>query len=489
MSGELRFLVNLGSWFRDAAGRSIRQTVGPMIVDAAVREVVGRAMRTSTDRHTRDMQGRQEAADAALARLSERTRALEEGTERRLREHADQLAGRLDASAAQTRDETREAVRAELAEQERTVLAAIDVERRERRDAVAALRSDVDELVGERASARAAAVDWLADAQAVHDLIEATLPHRRYSPGAVDGLARRLATARSTLADGHAQAALSAAQDAYHDLRDLRVDVELRHRDWVVASTDAAEALLTVQSVLERDTDFPVHGADGAELEGVRFDLRHWSAGELEALRAEVAGTLAAVGDEASPMGTPELRDVVDGAVPAYWRRWDEVVERAEMRLLGSQLRWEIADQMVTTLDQVGGYVLRDQTYAGGDERSAYYAKLSDPGGNEIVVEVAPEPDDVTGNRARVLSYDRDASSEQARRARSEEILSLLRSRGIEISNSVCLPGEADPAPRDLDAVRAAPAQAPAPASLPSPESAPASAPSPSSASAPASAT
>jgi hypothetical protein len=454
VSGKKQYHIDMSEWFRRQISKPLSRVVGAALADPAVADAVRRQTGASVDRDLRSIQDRQRGVEQVVGQLSEQTRQLERETNRRMREHAERTEQRLRATSGQLRDELRD----QLSAQERSLRAEIADERRRRQDAISTLQRQLTDIAHDREQAAGAARAWLADAQAMHDLIEDTLPHERHAPGKLAGLGLRLATAQRNIEEGRPEAALAVVQETFHALSDLRVDLELRHRDWVVARAEAAQALLVVEGLLQRDADLPMRAPDGRELEGVRFDLGHWSKGELALLREEVAEAVAAVRDSANdlarPMSTEDLRAVKERRAPQYERRWEEIVERAQTRLLASQLRVNVADAVVTTLDQVAGYVLEDGAYAGEDQRAAFYAKLCHPNGNEIVVEVAPAADDTAQSTMRILSYDHDTVSEEQRQARAREIATRLRAQGLGVADPKTEPGAPDPRFLDLEELR-----------------------------------
>jgi hypothetical protein len=173
-------------------------------------------------------------------------------------------------------------------------------------------------------------------------------------------------------------------------------------------------------------------------------DVDHWSRGELGVIRAKLADAEHAVRTDDSPMSVDDLRRVIDTSAPEYARRLDEIVETAEQRLIASQLRVNVAQEVVDTLDRVGGYLFVSSHYEGEDLREAYYTRLDHPNGNQIVVEVAPEDSGPFGSTVRVLSYDRDIGAESLRRARARDIADALRRRGLAVPEPVTETGEPD---------------------------------------------
>jgi hypothetical protein len=200
-----------------------------------------------------------------------------------------------------------------------------------------------------------------------------------------------------------------------------------------------------VRRSAEESAGRPLQGPDGRELVGSTGDVDHWARGELAVLRTKLADAERAVRADDSPMSLDDLRRVVETSAPEYARRLDDLVEEAEQRLVASQLRVNVAQEVVDTLDRVGGYLFVSGRYESEDFREAYYTRLDHPNGNKIVVEVAPDDGGPLGSTVRILSYDRDVGSEDLRRARARDIADALRRRGLAVPDPVAEPGEPDP--------------------------------------------
>jgi hypothetical protein len=437
MSGKKAYHVDMSAWFRRQIRDRVRALLEPGLLEG-VRAETRAELQGDLDR----MRSRQDRVDATVRRLGEQARHVEERTNQRLREHMagvdERLQQQRDGFGAQLGE-----VRAQVAEQERALRADLDAARAEARRETAQLRLEVQQ---DKQRAAAAAAAWLDDARAMRDLIVDGLPHERYAPGALARLEQHLDTARTTLEQGHAEAALAGGQSAFHELSDLRVDLELKHREWTLLRAAALEALATVRRSADERAHRSMRAPDGRELVGSVGEVDHWARGELGVLRAKLADAEQAVRSADSPMSIDDLRRVVETSAPEYSRRLDDLVEEAEQRLIASQLRVNVAQEVVDTLDRVGGYLFVSGHYVGGDFREAYYTRLDLPNSEStIVVEVAPGQDGPLGSTVRILSYDDDTGSEDLRHARARDVTAALRGAGLAVPDPVAEPGKPDP--------------------------------------------
>ncbi|MEV7008577.1 hypothetical protein [Streptosporangium sp. NPDC051022] len=438
MSGVKRISVDQGEWARvqreAARFRDVRRDLPEMI--SRVRQQNQREI----ERAFGEVDRRQREVEQALEGLSDRAREFERATNRRLREQS----ARMREALRTTREEIRRETRELLAEQER----ALRSELRRVDEGLAALRDD-------KARESEAARRTLADGRLMHDVIRDRLPHERFAPGRLADLEARLAAAQAHLDAGMGGPALAGAQEAYHRLRELRVEIELRDREWREALLDARDSLTTVRERIRASVRLPVFAEDGTALDDIELDVDFWSKGGLSRLGDELDAALNRVADDATPLDLAELRKIAGEHAPAFAERLTGIVERADLALRSSQVRVNIADLVVRTLDEESGYSLEDSTYGGGDERNAFYAKLRHPNGSEIVVDVSPESDDSADCALRLLSYETDTASDDERSERAHVIADSLKSRGLKVETPVAERDEPDPRQADFDLLRA----------------------------------
>ena len=91
-------------------------------------------------------------------------------------------------------------------------------------------------------------------------------------------------------------------------------------------------------------------------------------------------------------------------------------------------------------------------TFAGGDQRDAFYSKLKHPDESEIVVEVAPD-EDGKSCVLRVMSYETGNPDESQRVARVHAIANSMREQGLS-GTAAAETDEPDPALKDFTRLR-----------------------------------
>ncbi|WP_052424847.1 hypothetical protein [Streptomyces fulvoviolaceus] len=393
--------------------REVKRDIPRLFADVRART------QADIDRAFNSVAERQRRQQEAVDKLSDQTRALEADTTRRLREQADSLRQELRETAGRIEQDTRQRLEEQRKETER----AIAVER----DRIGVLEQD-------RARAEITAQTWLADARTMADLIDGELPHDRYAPGQLDRLRRRIATAEQTTADGRFDAALAGAQEAFHGLSELRVDVEQREFERCLAQKEAIEALVQVEALTEENRERPVVGPDAEVIAGYVLDVVHWSEGEYDRVRQDTAQALARARDPQT--GVEDLRSLREDEAPRLEQSLGETVERAGMRQLTSQMRVNLADVVADRLAEIGFFDLveKESGYVDGDFRKAFRARLrNEASGNEITVEIEQADKDSDQCVIRVVSHDYDVTAEAELRDRSDAVYEVLREQGAPI--------------------------------------------------------
>ncbi|MFG2881599.1 hypothetical protein ACGFYV_04625 [Streptomyces sp. NPDC048297] len=428
MSCRKRIQVDQSDWYRlQQRARQLREVnrdIPRLFADvrAQTQAEIDRAFTSVTERQRRQQK--------AVDKLSEQTRRLEAETTNRLREQADRLRQELRETAGRIEQDTRQ----RLEEQRRETERAIAAERAQRRAEITELAGRIDELEQDRARAEATVRTWLADARTMAGMIDGELPHDRYAPGRLDRLRRRLTTAEETAVAGRFDAALAVAQEAFHELSDLRVDIEQREFERCLAQKEAVEALVRLEAVAEENRQRPVVGPDAEVIDGYVLDVAHWSEGEYDRVRQETAQALARARDPQTD--TVDLRGLRDEEAPRLERSLGDAVERAGMRQLTSQMRVNLADVVAETLTEIGSYDLveKESGYVGGDPRGAFRARLrNEASGNEITVEIEQADKDSDQCVIRVVSHDYDTTSEAELRDRADAVYQALREQGVPV--------------------------------------------------------
>jgi hypothetical protein len=262
-------------------------------------------------------------------------------------------------------------------------------------------------------------------------------------------LLRRLETAEATRRQGVTAYGLGNAQALYHDVSDLRRQVQEQDTVWTTARGEAERALHVVEELIRQNGVV----RNDSRLRGETPDVDYWSRGALSRLRTEVAALLDRVRGDDSPMTVEQFEAVVDRTAKEFEGRLDTIVRQAGTAIYASQLRTNFAELVARALETNHQYEIADSCFAGEDEREAFYAKGKHLDGSEVVIEIEPTGDDRVECAVRLHSYDEGTPSREERRARVDSINQSLRDNGIAVGGAE-EDGVLDPGTRDLDRIR-----------------------------------
>jgi hypothetical protein len=459
MSRGKRIVVNEDEWIRLQAAasklRDLNQNLPGLLDD------VRRATQQDLQRNISAVQARQQAFDQALAGVNTDVRDIERRASQRFTAQAKRMAeqqatltARIDATAAELRQETQTLIAAERAETEQ----ALALERSERARQVTHLREGLNVLLSDQARAAQVAQEWLTAATTVRSYIRGQLEHERFAPGELQRLEQRLDLAAGNVASGLSEAAISAAQETYLQLSELRADLELRESEWRAMRANAAAGLKILSGLVAQNRERAGVNQDGTENETV-LDVNWWSNGKLSRLGTQVDELLNRVTDERNPVPTQELQNIIDVRAPQLEKQLSEIAQEAGAQQLASQVRANILQTVVQVLEE-NGYGLDDYTYAGNDFRDMLVAKVQHADGSEIVVRVAPVPGDPPGCELDIDSYDQFTANEDVLWERARALANRLREEGIQVHDPQET-GAPDPEVTDIEKVRTTPTVVP----------------------------
>jgi hypothetical protein len=338
-------------------------------------------------------------------------------------------------------DETRE----QMHEQEKRLKTAIEQERVERQEQVKNLQGQINAIHQDRERLSSEAGSWVEAAQTIHDFIESNYRHEHFKPGSLKDLENTITIARSNITNNAEQAALSKAQEAYQALSNLRVELEGLETEWLVwqeqVLTNARRLLAEAQANRRVPT---------VEETGELSEVNYWTGGKLTALEQDIEATIHRAEDDKKPLTIKDMKRLAENSLPEYDQRLDEIVVEAQMAIVSSQIRVNVADLAMQALEEQG-FSVQDGTYEGEDMRNGFMAKAINREGSEVVVSVIPEEN---GNRMEVNSFEPHSRAPGELLKRSQEIARSMKGKGLNVSDVQTISETPNNNNRDFDKVR-----------------------------------
>jgi hypothetical protein len=431
-------------------------------------------------RRLEPLERRQQEFQQAAARMREDVRNLEINTARRLAEQQRTMRKTVQDTANRLRQETRDLVdnvrqeahtlveqeRAEriqhvnetaerlrhetqvlLAEQAAQFTELVDQERQIRENQIRELHQRMD---NEQERKDQLANSWIETARVLRDFICSHYRHEQFAPGQLTKLERTLQQAESNASQGTAEAALALAQQAYHGLSDLRLELERLEREWQLWRVRTLDSARETLALAQRNRTCPAVDLQGTEID-ITIEVDHWTDGKVSALEAELDQLIAQVADEQATVSTDDLRRMADETLPTLRQRLEQAIEEARLSVISSQLRANIADTVVQTFEEQG-FQIQDDTYEGEDYRNGFVAQVEHIDGSKVTIVVTPETEG--RNTLQIHSYDAQGRSEHELSARAQAIARSLNHHGLQAGNPQGVADAPDPGYERVEEVR-----------------------------------
>lgn len=345
----------------------------------------------------------------------------------------------------------------------------LDEQRREYRSLIAEQAAHVEQqfarIAAQRRSAAQLAGQWLADAQTILDYIEQHQRHQQFASGELDDLKQKLLMGRGNLAAGHEQTAIGTGQDLYGEALKLQAEIEFRQQEWdawygeALTQVRAQLAALEVQQVARWSFDTEQGAQD------LNAEIDYWSDGALSALKARLTDSLHRLEQGRATLTLADLKAEVEANRPVQ-AELEQIVTSAKERLIASQLRVNIAQDILGELEEQG-WELQEHVWEGQDLddgkgwKNGYHLKLRHRGGNEMITIVLPEetPLGSIENRVQFAYYPKNHNDATFAAQQTRELSETLAQLGLTQQGLQCVPGHertirGDEARRDFAKVR-----------------------------------
>jgi hypothetical protein len=384
------------------------------------------------------LEERQQAFQRALNQVHQVIREVEAETARRLEEQQRRMREAL--------GDIRREVRSLLKEQEERL-------GREIAEARQHLQTQIDALIAQEQQKSELASEWIKAAQTLRDFIANNYPrHNQFCPGTLAKLERDLKQAQQNLQQGVSEAAIASAQVAYHGLSDLRLELERLEAEWHLLQAAALRSTEEILALATANRQCKAIDLGGQELD-IAIEVDYWTEGKLSQLVQQVQELQRQIRSEEPIMSIDALRDVVERIAPALRNQLEEIIWEARSKVLGSQLRINIADIAVQALGRQG-FSLVDATYEGQDQRGRYVVKVQHIDGSEVVVLVTPKEGQYLENDLEIHSYDAEQLAEEILQSRANELARALSAQGLQAPRPQQVASRPDPSLRDIEQIK-----------------------------------
>ncbi len=248
-----------------------------------------------------------------------------------------------------------------------------------------------------------------------------------------------LDTAAANLESDFSEAALLGAQQTYHGLSNLRVEMEVHIQQRSYLFTMVSGKTQALKEEIMKTRRVQAMDLDG-NLLPVEIDTDFWTGGRLSDLENMVEHVVSRLNE---PLETLEIEELTAFSQVTDQLEADlaQLVFEGRLNAISSQVRYNIAECVVNALKEQG-FNLEGSAYQSDDMRNAYEMMLMDFQGNEVSIEIAPIPGEVIDHNLEMVSLDKELRTEHELRQRGRELASTLRTFGLQVGRVSGVPVE-----------------------------------------------
>lgn len=309
----------------------------------------------------------------------------------------------------------------------------------------------VENLEAESQRKQQLAVDYFADVDQVWKQIDRDYQHQRFAPGKLADLRRDLDLANSNIQAGVFEAAIATCQQTYLKLADLRLELEQKQQEWLFYYQASLTDLRSLITEVQTHRECEVEVGQGSDAETFKCEVDYWTNGRLSEYENQLNQLESQLVEGEATLTTEQIKNIGEN-INQLQPILGEILEQARCSILNSQLRVEIADRIIETLENIG-YSLIDDTYEGEDQRNAFVVKVKNVAGDEVVTVISPESE-FGANSVSINSFSATLIDEQATSQNAEAIFHILNEAGVQGVGDIECKEQANSQYQDIDAVK-----------------------------------
>jgi len=309
----------------------------------------------------------------------------------------------------------------------------IEEEREARQKGQQILQQQIEQVVTnleqEKQRKQSIAEDLLSDVNTIWRQIDRGYQHQRFTPGRLNDLKRGLEMSHSNINAGVTEAAIATCQQTYLDLADLRLELEQKEQEWQLYYHAALTDLGSLIAEVKANRECELEVGELGEGESFKVEVDYWVNGRLNEYEKELTNLEKQLKEGEKTLTTEEIKEIGQ-KIAQLEPKLGEIVEQAKLAILSSQLRVEIADQVVETLSSLG-YNIDDAIYEGEDERNAYVVKMHNIAGDEVVTVITPEKE-FGANSVSINTFSPSFIDGKATQQQAKAIFEVLEQEGVK---------------------------------------------------------
>jgi len=229
---------------------------------------------------------------------------------------------------------------------------------------------------------------WIVQTFQMLQFIQEHYDHEKFAPGQLEAQTQTLQLVQDNFENGFLETALAASQQVYFALSNLRLHLESQQHHYNILLEVAGQNIEKLYLLASENRSLPGLDLDGNEMDTL-LDIDYWSSRKLSRLLNEIQGLARALDNNQDSLTTQELAHLIENEIPRLEHELEEIISRARLNALNSQLRINIADLVLQALE-TQGYRIEDAQYLNKDMRQEYQVTVENMEGNQVLVQVIP---------------------------------------------------------------------------------------------------
>ena len=265
-------------------------------------------------------------------------------------------------------------------------------------------------------------------------LIQSTnenLPHEKYTPGRLEKIKRQLEAAKQQLLEDVPSATIATVQTAHFALMDLEEEILRQETEFELTYRTVADSVGGLLSSVRNNRNIQLE--DNAPEQ----EADYWTDGRYQELETQIDQIKSHIAQNKEKLSIEELTNYLED-LDQLNKSQEELIEEAVERIISSQIRAEMGDSVVLTMEKQGYRILNNECgYADEDQRGSYLVKMSNVNGTEVVTIISPE-DETYQNIISINTYGDEIYDEKATKSRNLEIRKALKEAGLQLGETEC---------------------------------------------------
>jgi len=310
----------------------------------------------------------------------------------------------------------------------------------------------IESIEAKEANKKNQALAWLSEAEDALSAID-SFRHEKFCPNEYAKLQKKYELSQLNIENEVYESSISGSQSLWQDACELKGKLEQLENEWNLYFEQAVESNAKLIATCDAQTTLKLAFEVDDGSEELAVDIDYWCDGELTNLK-EIALNQRNLLKHSEQMVVEDFKNLIKESTQLQ-RNAEALTKKAKEAIISSQLRSDIASDIVDSLDDAG-FNLEDSCFEGDDERASVHLKMTNIAGDEIVTIITPMNN--KENKLDIHFFDKN-SDETFKQTRLQSMMQRLQKSGVDCQAPKCAEGtenhdSGDESVRDFEKVK-----------------------------------